>query len=99
MTQTLEAPKVKVNRKWQLFIDGKFVDGASERSLKNPATGKELCKVAEAGKDQVEQAIKAARLAFDKGPWPRLTAQERATFLNNLAAKIDENADELAELE
>jgi len=99
MTQTLEAPKVKVNRKWQLFIDGKFVDGASERSLKNPATGKELCKVAEAGKDQVEKAIKAARVAFDKGPWPRLSAQERATFLNSLAAKIDQYADELAELE
>lgn len=99
MAQTLEAPKVKVDRKWQLFIDGKFVDGASERSLINPATGKELCKVAEAGKEQVEQAIKAARKAFDKGPWRQTTAQERAAFLFKLADKIEENADELAELE
>src|ERR1700735_2233619 len=99
MTQTLTAPKVKVDRKWQLFIDGKFTDGASERTLINPATGKPLTKVAEASKKQVEEAIKAARKAFDHGPWPRMTALERATFLFKLADKIDENAEELAELE
>ena len=57
MTQTLVAPKVKVDRKWQLWIDGKFQDGASERTLINPADGKPLCKVAEADKKQTEAAI------------------------------------------
>ncbi|CAN5250527.1 aldehyde dehydrogenase family protein [soil metagenome] len=99
MAQTLTAPKVKVDRKWHLWIDGKFVEGASQRTLINPANGKELCKVSEANKSQVEQAIKAARQAFDHGPWPRLTAQDRAAFLYKLAAKIEENAEELAELE
>lgn len=99
MTQTLTPSKVKLDRKWQLFIDGEFVDGASERTLVNPATGEALCKVAEADSKQVEKAIKAARKAFDEGPWPRLTAQERATFLFKLADKIDENAEELAHLE
>lgn len=99
MTQTLTAPKVKVDRKWQLWIGGKFQDGASERTLTNPADGKTLCKVAEASKQQAEEAIKAARKAFDHGPWPQLTAMERAQFLFKLADKIDENADELAELE
>jgi hypothetical protein len=53
MAQTLTAPKVKVDRKWHLWIDGKFVEGASQRTLINPATGKELCKVSEANKTQV----------------------------------------------
>ncbi|HEY9716951.1 MAG TPA: aldehyde dehydrogenase family protein [Trichormus sp.] len=99
MAQTLMSPKVKVDRKWQLWIDGKFVDGAKERTLYDPATGKELCKVAEAGKEHVEKAIKAARRAFDKGPWPRMTAMDRAQFLNKVADKIDKHAGELAELE
>lgn len=99
MSQTLVAPNVKVDRKWQLFIDGKFVDGVSERVLINPATGEQLCKVAEAGAEHVEKAIKAARKAFDEGPWPRLTALERSQVLFKIADKIDENADELAELE
>lgn len=99
MATTLASKKVLVDRKWPLFIDGKFVDGVSERELYDPATGKILCKVSEAGPKQVEQAIKAARKAFDEGPWPRLSAQERAQFLFKLADKIEEHAEELAELE
>lgn len=99
MSSTLVAPVVKIDRKWQLFIDGKFEDGATERTLYNPATGEPLCKVSESSKQQVEKAIKAARKAFDEGPWPRLTAADRAQFLLNVADKIEEHADELAELE
>lgn len=99
MAKTLTPPKVSVDRKWHLWIGGKFEQGASERQLYNPADGKPLCKVAEAGPQQVEKAIKAARKAFDEGPWPRLTAHERAQFLFKLADKIDEHAAELAELE
>jgi betaine-aldehyde dehydrogenase len=99
MTQTLAAPRVAVDRKWQLYIDGQFVDGATERELYNPSTGKVLCRVSEASTEQVEKAIKAARRAFDEGPWPRTSAMERAQFLFKLADKIDENAEELSVLE
>jgi betaine-aldehyde dehydrogenase len=99
MSSTLVAPHVKVDRKWQLFIDGKFEDGAKERTLYNPATGQVLCKVSESSKEQVEKAIKAARKAFDEGPWPRTPAAERAAFLLRVADKLDEHAEELAELE
>lgn len=99
MSKTLTAPSVKVDRKWQLWIDGKFEDGVSERQLINPADGKPLTKVAEAGPQQVEKAIKAARRAFDQGPWPRMTALERAQLLFRLADRLDESAAELAELE
>lgn len=99
MAKTLTAPKVRVDRQWPLWIGGRFENGASERQLYNPADGKPLCKVAEAGKEQVEKAIKAARQAFDQGPWPRLTAFERAQFLFRLADKIDAESSQLAELE
>lgn len=99
MAQTLTAPQAKVDRKWQLWIDGKFVDGESERTLINPADGKVLTKVAEAGSKHAEAAIKAARKAFDKGPWPRMTALERAGVLFKIADIIDKHQDELAELE
>ncbi|MCA9801824.1 MAG: aldehyde dehydrogenase family protein [Cyanobacteria bacterium HKST-UBA02] len=99
MTETLTAPKVDLNRKWQLWIDGNFRDGASERTLTNPADGKVLTKVQEADKALVEQAIKAARKAFDEGPWPRTPAAERAALLFTVANLIEERREELAEIE
>jgi betaine-aldehyde dehydrogenase len=99
MSQTLVAPKVKVNRKWQPFIGGKFVEGDSERTLINPANGEQLCKVSETSKKQVEQAIKTARKTFDEGKWTNTTALERAQLLFKLADAIDKHADELTELE
>ncbi len=99
MAQTLTAPKVKVDRAWQLYIDGKFTNGTSERILINPADGKPLCKVQEAGKEQVQKAIEAARKAFDHGPWRKTTAADRAALLFKLAEKIEENGEELAEIE
>jgi betaine-aldehyde dehydrogenase len=99
MAQTITAPKLKIDQKWHQFIGGQFKEGASERALFDPATGKQLCKVAESGKHHVEQAILAARKAFDQGPWPRMTAQDRAAFVYKLADKIESKADELAELE
>jgi len=99
MTETLTAPKVDLNRKWQLWIDGNFRDGASERTLTNPADGKVLTKVQEADRALVEQAIKAARKAFDEGPWPRTPAAERAALLFTVANLIEERREELAEIE
>ncbi len=99
MTQTLNKHKVNVDRSWKLWIDGAFKDGASERTLINPADGKPLCKVQEASTAQVEEAIKAARKAFDEGPWSKWTAAERATLLFKVADLIDAHKAEFAEYE
>lgn len=99
MTKTVMKPNVTVNRKWQLWIDGKFEDGVSARQLFNPANGEPLCEVADGDKAQVERAIAAARRAFDEGPWPRMTAFERSRFLFKFADKLEENLAELTELE
>lgn len=99
MVSTVAKSKVNTDRQWQSFIDGKAEKGVSERQLFNPADGSPLCKVSEADSKMVDKAIKAARKAFDQGQWPKMTAHDRAKVLFAIADKIDEHAEELAELE
>jgi aldehyde dehydrogenase (NAD+) len=84
----------------QLFIDGMFTDAASGATFVtyDPARGTELATVAKAGPEDVELAVRAARRAFDEGPWSRMTPAERATVLRGIADGIEARAD-LAELE
>jgi acyl-CoA reductase-like NAD-dependent aldehyde dehydrogenase len=58
----------------KLFIDGKYVDAISGKTFDdvNPATGELIARVAEADYADVDLAVKAARKAFDEGPWPRM---------------------------
>lgn len=99
MSQALVEPEVQVNRDWKLLINGKLEEGVTERQLFNPSTGEVLCKVKEASTEQVERAIQAARDAFDNGPWPHMTASERAAILLRVAARLEAEQDSLAQLE
>ncbi len=85
----------------QLVIDGKRVPSASGQTYEtvNPATGEALARVAEAGLEDVERAVSAARRAFDEGPWPTMPASQRARVLFKMAELIRERVDTLAELE
>ncbi len=65
----------------------------------NPATGEVITTVAEADKADVDLAVKAARKAFEEGPWSKTTATDRGRILSKLADLIMEHRDELAELE
>jgi len=58
-----------------------------------------ICEVPESSDDDVNTAVRAARVAFDKGPWPRLSGYERGVVLNKLADLILENSKEMACLE
>ncbi len=84
-----------------MFIGGEWVQSASGKTFPtvNPATGETLCQVAEGDKPDVDRAVKAARKAFEEGPWPRMNASDRGRLLNKLADLIEENRDELAVLE
>jgi betaine-aldehyde dehydrogenase len=84
-----------------LIIGGKRVPAASSRTYAaiNPATGETLAQVAEAGVEDVERAVAAARQAFDEGPWPRWPAGRRAKVLYKIASLIAERTNELATLE
>jgi aldehyde dehydrogenase (NAD+) len=85
----------------KLLINGRWKDAASGRTFPtvNPATGEEICRVAEADAADVDLAVKAARNAFETGPWGRLAASERGLLLYKLADLIERNADDLARLE
>jgi aldehyde dehydrogenase (NAD+) len=96
MTETL-APANTV----RMIIDGEAVDAASGRTFvtRNPATEEPICSVAEAGPEDVDRAVRAARKAFDEGPWPKMKASERQRILTRLGDLIMSNADEIARLE
>jgi betaine-aldehyde dehydrogenase len=65
----------------------------------NPANGMKLAEVPKSGKEDAKAAIDAAREAFDKGKWPRMTPGDRAAALFKLAALIEAEIDRLAVLE
>ncbi|KAJ3699292.1 hypothetical protein LUZ61_002997 [Rhynchospora tenuis] len=94
------APPVKVNYT-QLLIDGKFVDSASGKTFPtlDPRTGEVIAHVQEGDAEDINRAVRAARKAFDEGPWPRMTAYERSRILLRFADLLDKHNDELAALE
>ncbi len=96
--RAIKAPKVKDQ---PLFIGGKWQDAVSNKTFPtiNPATGEVICQVAEGDKADVDLAVKAARKAFESGPWPKMSAAERGRLLNKLADAIEEHKEELAALE
>ncbi|MGD2109620.1 MAG: aldehyde dehydrogenase family protein [Phycisphaerae bacterium] len=90
----------KVERK-QMLIDGKWTDSASGKTFDvvHPATGDTICQVAEGDAPDIDAAVRAARRAFDSGPWRRMSGAERGRLLFKLADSIDDHRDELAALE
>jgi aldehyde dehydrogenase (NAD+) len=85
----------------KLFIGGEWVDAASGRTFDsvNPATGEALAQVAEAGAEDVDRAVAAARRTFDEGKWSRMDARKRGKLLYAIADALEGRADELARLE
>ncbi|MCX5118830.1 aldehyde dehydrogenase family protein [Micromonospora sp. NBC_00362] len=91
---------VDLKPSYGLFIDGTFVDptdGGSFKSI-NPASEEVLAEVAEAGAQDVERAVRAARKAYDK-VWGPMSGRDRAKYLYRIARLIQERSRELAVLE
>jgi len=84
----------------QLLIDGKSVDAKSGTRFDvfDPATGQSIAAVAEADKADVDDAVKAARRAFETGPWSKTSPQDRSKLIWKLADLLESHADEIAEL-
>jgi len=95
-TETHVAPSAT-----RLLINNCWVPSESGKTFAtvNPSTGEEICQVAEADVADVDNAVKAARAAFDQGPWRKMRASERGRLLHRLADLIESHADELARLE
>jgi acyl-CoA reductase-like NAD-dependent aldehyde dehydrogenase len=99
--QMLTPTKVKVEP-GRLFINGQFVDAVEGGTFDtvNPATGEVLTKVAEGREQDVDKAVRAAREAFDNGPWTRkMAAADRARVLWKVGDLLLKHAEELGELE
>jgi betaine-aldehyde dehydrogenase len=86
---------------YQQYINGEWVSNASGKTFPvyEPATEQVMAEVAEAESVDVDRAVQAARKAFDQGPWPQKTPQDRAQILFKLAAKVREQLPMLAEVE
>ncbi|MGG1792737.1 aldehyde dehydrogenase DhaS [Bacillus mycoides] len=85
----------------KLYVNGAFIESASGKTFKtpNPATGETLAIVAEAGREDIHKAVVAARMAFDEGPWSRMSTAERSRLMYKLADLMEEHKEELAQLE
>src|SRR5215469_8781033 len=89
----VSATKLLINNCWVPSESGKTF------ATIDPSTGEEICQIAEADAGDVESAVKAARAAFDRGPWRKMPASQRGQLLHRLADLIEKHADELARLE
>jgi phenylacetaldehyde dehydrogenase len=85
----------------QLFINGQWCDAASGRTFEtpDPATGEILARIAEGDAEDIDRAVRAARKAFEEGPWGKMSASERGRIIWRIGDLILEHADELAQLE
>ena len=100
MTQTAPAATAATTNWDKLFIGGQWVEPSSSEIIEvfSPATGEKVGQAPLATKADVDAACAAARKAFDEGPWPRMTPQERQAVLAKATALIEESADEFKTL-
>ncbi|MCH2201241.1 MAG: aldehyde dehydrogenase family protein [Fuerstiella sp.] len=95
---TFAAPAIRqkgilIGDEWSPAVSGKTFQTI------NPATEEVICEVAEGDKADVDRAARAARAAFESGPWSKMDARDRGQLLLKLADLMEENLDELAALE
>jgi aldehyde dehydrogenase (NAD+) len=88
-------------RETQCFINGKWQPAKSGKTFEtiNPATEEVIAKVSEGDAADIDLAVKAAREAFENGPWSKMDARDRGKLMNRLADLIEEEIDDLAALE
>lgn len=84
----------------KLFIDGTWVDSDNSDRLPvvNPTTAEIIGSTPSASRNDVATAVSAARRAFDTGPWPAMTAAQRAGFIRRMAEALSQHQDKLVAL-
>ncbi len=85
----------------KLYIDGEWTDASDGGTWEqvNPATNEVVTTFAVGSAADVDKAVRAARRAFDEGPWPRLHAKDRKAMLNRLVTLISDHGEELNRLQ
>jgi len=90
-----------LKRKPSLLVNGQWVEAHSRSRIAvfDPATERQITEVADADAEDVDRAVRAARAAFESGPWPNMLPDERERLMWRLADLLEKHAAELAELE
>jgi acyl-CoA reductase-like NAD-dependent aldehyde dehydrogenase len=91
--QVVKPGKILINNEWCEAESGKRFD------VFNPATEEKLTDVAEGDAADANRAVKAARQAFENGPWKKMSARERGRIINRIAILLDKHKEEFAQLE
>jgi (Z)-2-((N-methylformamido)methylene)-5-hydroxybutyrolactone dehydrogenase len=100
-SQLVEKPQTDEVREYKMLIGGEWVDARSGKTFEsiNPYTGRAWATAPEADEDDVDRAVRAAREAFDEGPWGKMTGTQRARLMRRFADLLAQNADEIAAVE
>jgi acyl-CoA reductase-like NAD-dependent aldehyde dehydrogenase len=90
-----------LGRKHRMLVDGKWVEARSGETfpVEDPATQEIVGQVPAGDKADIDQAVAAARRAFDSGPWSRLSPADRSRLVWTLGDLLEKHADEFAQLE
>jgi len=105
LTTTLEkvTPQIRdfVTTTRTMLIDGKWTAAKSGKTFPvfDPSTGETIAEVAAGDKEDIDLAVKAARRAFESGPWRKMTPSQRGRIVWKLADLLEENLEEFAALE
>ncbi|WP_447963767.1 aldehyde dehydrogenase family protein [Nitrospira sp. Ecomares 2.1] len=85
----------------KMLINGQWADAQSGKTFStfNPATGEVIAEVAEGDKPDIDLAVRAARNAFERGPWRKMTPSDRGKLLWRLGDLLESNLEEFAQLE
>ena len=102
-TEIAIAPEVSrfLAQPHKLLINGKWVEAASGKvfPVYNPATGEIIAQAAEGDEEDIDRAVRAARNAFDRGPWRTMTPSERGRSIWRVAELLEQHSEEFAQLE
>ena len=88
-------------KRYRMYINGEFVEskGGSYFPVVDPSTEEIIAEVPDGNETDINRAVAAAKAAFDSGPWPQTTPQERGRILFRLAEQVRKESAALAELE
>jgi acyl-CoA reductase-like NAD-dependent aldehyde dehydrogenase len=99
VSDVLAGARSRIANPLALYLDGRWAEPSAPGliDVTDSATEEVFLSVAEAQAEDVDRAVSAARVAFDLGPWPRMTPQERAPYLRRIADGWEARSDALAE--
>jgi acyl-CoA reductase-like NAD-dependent aldehyde dehydrogenase len=100
MTDPMSVNRAPLAAPNQLFINGEWINSSSTKTIDviAPATEQLYARVADASVQDIDRAVSAARAAFDRGPWPRMSHAERAAYMVRLAQELEKRAPSIAQI-